>query len=75
MSAVYRLISRRGKTIGEANSIDELVEIARKAPPGHYRIDKLSLDPSTGKVKSWGWGEVTTSPDGRVELDLPPWID
>lgn len=75
MPAVYRVISRAGKMIGEADSLDGVIEIARKARSGRYRIDKISLDPSTGQSKSWTWGKVIKSPDGRIELDLPPWTD
>jgi hypothetical protein len=75
MSTVYRVISRAGKVIGETDSIDGVVEIAKKARSGRYAINKVWLDPSSGDQKSWTWGKITKSRDGRIELDLPPWVD
>jgi hypothetical protein len=75
MATRDRVISRSRKSIGEADSIDAVVEIAKQARSGRDRIDRVSLDPSTGDLRAWRWGAVTKFPDGRIELDVPRWVD
>jgi hypothetical protein len=55
--------------------VDGIVELANVAPPGHYRIEKHSLDPATGELRSWNWGTITKDRKGGIKLDLPPWVD
>jgi hypothetical protein len=74
MATIFRITSRSGASIGDANSLDGVVEIAKSAPPGRYRIEKISLDPATGEVRSWKWGAVRKDRQGGIKLDLPPWI-
>jgi hypothetical protein len=75
MSAAFRVTSRGAGPIGDADTIDGVIELAKGAPPGRYRIDKIQFDRETGELRSWEWGEVEKYADGRIELDLPPWID
>ncbi len=75
MPAIYHVISRDGFSLGEADSIDGIVELVKAAGPGCYRIERLSLEPATGDLRSWEWGAITKSREGLIALDLPPWID
>ncbi len=75
MTTVYRITSRDGSSIGEANSIDGIVELVKGAQPGQYQINRLSLEPATGDLRSWELGTITKTDDGLITLDLPPWID
>jgi hypothetical protein len=74
MSQGYRITARAGGPIGEADSFDEVLELAKGAPPGRYRLDKYHSDPATGALRSWEWGAVTKGPRGRIRLESPPWI-
>ena len=75
MPTSYRVISRNGRSIGDADSIDQVVEIVKNAAPGRYRIQRISLDPNSGDLRSWDWGAISKSRKGRITLDLPPWMD
>jgi hypothetical protein len=75
MPAAFRVVSRDGSTIGEADTIDGVVEIVKNARPGRYRILGGPIDPSTGDHQSLEWGAITKSRKGRITLDLPPWAD
>jgi hypothetical protein len=75
MTTVFRVIAHDGGSIGEADSIDGVVELAKSAPPGRYRIEKVSRDPATGELRSWEWGGVIKNRKGAIKLDLPPWLD
>ena len=75
MPAAYRVISRDGDCIGDADSIDGVVEIVKNAAPGRYRIQRVSLDPDSGDLRSWDWGAISQSRKGRITLDVPPWMD
>ncbi len=75
MAAFYRVFAPDGSPVGDADSIDEVVEIARKAMPGRYRIDCISSDLATGMAAARTWGAVIKSRKGRITLDAPPWID
>jgi hypothetical protein len=58
MPLVFRVTARDGGSIGETDTMDGVLELAKGAPPGHYRIDKISLDPATGDLRSWEWGTI-----------------
>ena len=75
MASVFRVTSRGGASIGDADTIDGVVELVKNAPPGRYRIDRISLDPASGELRSWKWGTVIKDRKGGIKLDLPPWID
>jgi hypothetical protein len=75
VSLVYRITARAGDPIGEADTLDEVLELAKGAPPGPYRLDKCYSDPTTGTFRSWEWGSITKGPRGGIKLTLPPWID
>ena len=75
MGARYRVFSPDGKPIGDADSIDGVVEIARNAVPGRYRIDRIAADPESALATSRTWGAVIKSRKGAITLDVPPWID
>ena len=72
MSTNYRLISPDGSSAGEADSLQRLVEIAKAAPQGRYQIEKLSLDPATGELRSSGRGTIIKDGNGSVKLAPPP---
>jgi hypothetical protein len=75
MATVLRVIARAGTVLGEAQNVDGVIELAKDAAPGHYRIEKISLDPATGDLRAWEWGEVIKDLNGGIQLDLPPWTD
>jgi hypothetical protein len=52
MPTVFRVTARAGGSIGEAETIDGVFELAKDAPPGRYRIEKISLDCTTGELRS-----------------------
>jgi hypothetical protein len=75
MSLGFRITARVGGPIGDADTLDEVLELARGAPPGRYRLDKVFSDPATRTLRSWVWGAVTKGPRGGIKLELPPWIN
>jgi hypothetical protein len=75
MATVFRVTAGASGSIGDAYTMDGVVKLAKDAQPGHYRIDKISLDPATGDFRAWEWGEVIKEKNGCIKLDLPPWID
>ena len=70
----FRLTARAGGPIGDAATMDDALELAKGAPPGRYRVDKLYLDPATGLVRAWEWGAITKGVRGGIKLEFPPWI-
>jgi hypothetical protein len=70
----FRLTSCAGDSIGDADTLDEALELAKGAPPGRYRLDKLYRDPATGLVRAWEWGAITKGVRGGIRLEFPPWI-
>ena len=62
-----------GNPIGDTDSIDGVVEIARNAVPGSYRIDHISADPGSTvpMSRTWGSHQITQWPDhaGRPAVD------
>jgi hypothetical protein len=75
MATVFRVIAQTGAELGEAQTLDGVIELAKGALPGCYRIEKVSLDHATGELRTWEWGSVIKERDGAIALDLPPWID
>jgi hypothetical protein len=75
MATVFRVTARAGGSLGDASTMDEVIELAQCAPPGRYRIEKVSLDSATGELRCWEWGAVIKDRKGGIKLDLPPWID
>jgi hypothetical protein len=75
MSTAFRITVRDGGSIGDADTLDRVIELVQSAAPGRYRIEKISLDPATGEVRSWKWGAVRKDRQGGIKLDLPPWIN
>jgi hypothetical protein len=55
-----------------ADTMDRVVE---NAPPGRYRIERLSLDPVTGDIRTWKWGAVSKDRKGAIKMLLPPSTD
>lgn len=75
MPPIYRVFSPDGDPIGDADSLDGVVEIARNAAPGRYRVNRITSDPASGEERSLTWGAVIKSAKGRIKLDVPPWAD
>jgi hypothetical protein len=72
---LYRLIAPDGTSLAEGNSIDEIVQFVKQAPPGRYRVDlvQAELGPAGGSSRTWG--EVIKTMRGRIKLNAPPWVD
>ena len=68
-------LAPRGGLIGSAATMDGVIGLVKDAPPGCYRLRKLTLDPATGDLRSWDWGTMVKGSDGGIKLDLPPWIE
>jgi hypothetical protein len=75
MVARYRIFAPDGNSIGDADSIEGVIDIVRNAVPGRYRICGISVDPASGVPRSRPWGAVIKSRKGRIRLVAPPWID
>jgi hypothetical protein len=75
MAARYRVFDPDGNPIGDADSIEEVIEIVRNAVPGRYQISGISVDPASCAPRYRTWGAVIKSRKGRIRLDAPPWID
>jgi hypothetical protein len=75
MPTLYRVVAPDGNLLGEGTSIDDVVEIAKKAQPGRYRVDLVNseADPALGSSRIWG--EVIKTVRGRIKLSAPPWAD
>ena len=71
----FRVFAPDGSPIGDVESIDEVIELARQSPPGRYQVDQVSTDIASGDQKSRTWGSVTRSNKGKIALHAPPWID
>jgi hypothetical protein len=70
MSLAFRLTARAGAPIGDAETLDEILELAKGAPPGRYRLDRFYSDPATGAFRSSEWGAVTKGPPGRDQAGV-----
>jgi hypothetical protein len=76
MATAFRVTDRDGGgLIGDADTINGVIELAKAAPPGRYRIDNISHDRHTGELRAWELGEIEKGPAGEIKLDLPPWFD
>lgn len=75
MPMAFRVTARNGDLVGDANTLDEVLELVKGERPGRYRIDKLYPDPVAGELRCWAWGEIIKGKKGQVRLELPPWID
>jgi hypothetical protein len=75
MATIFRLIAPDERSIGEADTIDQLIELARSTRPGRYRIDAVSGDPKSGVTTSMEWGEIIKERGGGISLNPPPWFD
>jgi hypothetical protein len=72
---LYRVMAPDGRSLGEGSSIDEIVEIVKKAPPGRYRVDLIHTATGPADGSSRTWGEVIKTMRGRIKLNAPPWVD
>jgi hypothetical protein len=72
---LYRVISPDGSSLGEGNSIDEIVQFVKQAPPGRYRVDLVQTGSQPNEGSSRTWGEVIKTMRGRIKLNAPPWVD
>jgi hypothetical protein len=72
---LYRVIAPDGISLAEGNSIDEIVQFVKQAPPGRYRVDLVQSDPGPDGSSSRTWGEVIKTMRGRIKLNAPPWAD
>jgi hypothetical protein len=71
MPTAYRLLGRAGGPIGDAETLDEVLESARAVPPGRYRLIKFYLDRATGELRCWEWGTITRGNRGELRLEIP----
>ena len=74
MATGFRVTARSGAVIGEADSMDGVIAIAKNIPPGRYRIEQLSLDPATGDIRCSSWGRDRQGPQGSDQV-APPVLD
>jgi len=72
---LYRVISPDGTALGEGNSIDEAIEIVRRAKPGRYRVDLVPDGADSAADSARNWGEIIKTIRGRIKLAAPPWAD
>jgi hypothetical protein len=75
MPTLYRVVAPDGNLLGEGISIDEVVEIVKKAAPGRYRVDLVKSGVDPAPESSRFWGEVIKTVRGRIKLNAPPWAD
>ena len=75
MPTLYRVIAPDGSSLGEGNSIDEIIEIVKQGPAGRYRVDLVQSVPGHADGPSRTWGEVIKTVRGRIKLNAPPWVD
>jgi hypothetical protein len=72
MPTAFRVISRADGPIGDADTMDEILELAKGAAPGRYRLVKFYLDRATGDLRCWEWGVITKDRRGGIRLEIPP---
>jgi hypothetical protein len=75
MSTVYRIVGGDGVAMGDADTIEGLVENAKNAPAGLYRIEQVRVGPNRPEETTRDWGELIKSRKGRIKLKVPPWVD
>lgn len=71
MPVSYRVIGRGGP-IGDADTIDEVLELTKAAPPGRYRLIKFCFDRVTGDLRCWEFGALAVDRRGGIRLEIPP---
>ncbi len=71
--SVYRIVDRDGEIVADADGLAEVNEIVRRAPPGCYHVDEISVDPLPSGHTARRWGSAVRHEDGRVILDPAPW--
>jgi hypothetical protein len=72
---LYRVVAPDGSTLGEGNSIDEIIQFVKQSPSGRYRVDLVQSGPGNDDETSRTWGEVIKTIRGRIKLNAPPWAD
>jgi hypothetical protein len=72
---LYRVIAPDGSSLGEGNSIDDIIEIVQQGAPGRYRVDLVQSGAGHADSSSRTWGEVIKTVRGRIKLNAPPWVD
>ena len=71
--SLFRIVGRDGEMLSDADSLDGVNEIVRRAPTGRYHVDEISADPPSSGQTSRRWGSAVRHDDGRVILDPDPW--
>ena len=74
MPMAFRVSAAAGDSIGYADTMDEVLEVAKAAEPGRYRIEKIWLDPATGELRFWEWGEISKGRRGRDQAGPPSMV-
>ena len=67
----FRVFAPDGSPIGDVESVDEVIELAKQSPPGRYQVDQFSTDIAFGDQMSRSWGSVTRSKKGQDRLARP----
>jgi len=62
-------ISRKGKELAHADTLEQAREIVRTLPPGRYDVDELPDDPLRSGATPRAWGSLVVHPNGQVEED------
>ena len=71
--SLFRIVDRDGEMLADADRLDGVTEIVRRAPTGRYHVDEISADPLPSGHASRRWGSAVRHDDGRVVLDPDPW--
>jgi hypothetical protein len=71
MATGFRVTNRAGAVIGEADTMDGVIAIAKNVAPDRYRIEQLSLNPATGDIRCLKWGTLTKDRKGVIKLRHP----
>jgi hypothetical protein len=75
MDSPYRVTAHGGAPIGDADSIDGVIALAKGVPPGRYRVELISYDPGTGALRSRRWWAIVKDRDGSIRLYRPKWLE
>ena len=74
MSTAFRVTVRDGGSIGDADTLDGVIELVQSA--ARPISDREDLPRSRhGRPPGLGMGEVIKDLKGGIQLDLPPWTD
>ena len=71
--SLFRIDDRDGEMLADADSLDGVTEVVRKAAPGRYHVDEISAVPLPSGHTSRRWGSAIRHEDGRLFLDPDPW--